>query len=100
MRTDGLEPRDAQVLAEPAPCDGCRFAAKCRAEKLTCAAFTLYVSGAGRPRWRVAPRAPTGVLYSALLEVESRPFGRFKKVRAERIKRRRRAVRGAPILAI
>lgn len=78
-----------------APCDGCRFAVKCRAEKLLCETFSLYVSGAGQPRWRIAPRAPTHEQYLALLELEQRPLGRAKRMRAANQLRRRRALRAA-----
>lgn len=98
----GPDPHVDQYLAmaAPAPCDDCRHAAKCRAEKLLCEAFNLYVSGEGRPRWSLAPRVPTRALYLALLDREQRPSGRAKKARAARMLRRRRAHRGAPILGI
>jgi hypothetical protein len=96
------EPRNDQTLAmsEPAPCDVCKFAAKCRAEKLVCEAYGVYLAGAGQPRWSLAPRAPTHARYCALLDLEKRPLGRAKKVRAARLERRRRAQRGVAILAV
>lgn len=98
--TVGPYKNDFAAMAEPCPCDGCHLAAKCRAEKLLCERFNLYVAGAGRPRWRVAPRAPTHALYVTLLEREQRPISRARKLRTQRLFRRRRAHRGAPGLVI
>jgi len=86
--------------AEPCPCDdGCRFREKCRAEKLCCERFGLYLHGAGQARWSLAPRAPNHARFEALLDLEKRPLGRVKKVRAARKLQRKRAQRGAPPLA-
>lgn len=46
----------AEALAGPAPCDGCDRRARC-AQGLACSAFGLYLAGAGRRRWAIAPRA-------------------------------------------
>ena len=56
----------------PEPCEFCRFAARCRAERLACDALAVWSSGAGELRWRAAPRAPTRARFEALAEVEKR----------------------------
>jgi len=62
----------ASPVLEPCPCDGCRFAERCKAERLACDAFATFMAG-GRPvRWAVAPpRVPTRARYESVLgEVE------------------------------
>lgn len=43
---------------EPAPCEECRLRAKCAAEQLACAAYSMYAAALPRRRWLAAPRAP------------------------------------------
>jgi hypothetical protein len=50
---------NSRVMLEVAPCDGCRYAARCRADKLACAAATLYANGHSAARVAIAPRVPT-----------------------------------------
>lgn len=53
-------------LVGPAPCDGCRFAPRCRAERLACEAFAMYAACESQKRWSVAPRAPKASRYEAV----------------------------------
>jgi len=53
---------------EQPPCEGCRFAARCGAEWLACAAYGMYVAREPRRRWVNAPRAPTHARFLALTE--------------------------------
>lgn len=55
------------ILEAPAPCEGCRLAARCGAELLACDAFRLYYLGGGPARWALAPRLPSRREYAALL---------------------------------
>jgi len=65
-------------LAEPAPCDDCRFAQRCREEQLACGAFAVFASGAAATRWQYAPRSPTRATYEVtmLAGKRSRPDSR------------------------
>ena len=45
-----------EALLGPAPCDGCRSAPRCAAEKLACSAFAVYADGTPESRWAAAPR--------------------------------------------
>lgn len=58
-----------EVLLGPAPCDNCRYADRCRLERLPCDAFAVYLSGASENRWRNAPRLPSRERAAALLGV-------------------------------
>jgi hypothetical protein len=58
--------------AIPAPCRGCRFAARCRAERLACDAAAGWAAGLSELRWRMAPRAPSRARLEALAEIEQR----------------------------
>jgi hypothetical protein len=49
-----------------APCDTCRFAETCKAEKLACEAFAMFLQTGNEQRWRVAPRAPSTAIYARL----------------------------------
>lgn len=46
-------------LHEPAPCDDCRFAARCAVALTACEAFSMFVAALPAARWSAAPRAPT-----------------------------------------
>lgn len=59
-------------MKTPEPCELCRFAPRCKAERLACDALGVFASGAGELRWRVAPRAPTRARFEALAEIEQR----------------------------
>lgn len=59
-------------MQTPEPCAGCRFARRCRAERLACAAATAWAAYVPESRWRMAPRAPTRALFEMLLEMEQR----------------------------
>ena len=59
-------------MSIPEPCVGCRFAARCRAERLACDALAVWGCGVSESRWRAAPRAPTRARFEALAEVEKR----------------------------
>jgi hypothetical protein len=52
---------------EPAPCDGCWHAARCRSERLACTAFALFMDGAKPPRWSAVNRTPTRTRFTELL---------------------------------
>lgn len=58
----------ADLLHELSPCDGCRFAARCRDKRLACDAFSMFASGAIQARWSGAPRAPTRERWLVLFE--------------------------------
>jgi hypothetical protein len=60
------------ILAEPVPCDGCRYAQRCSTERLACSAFALFASGADATRWQFAPRVPTGVIYEMTMVADKR----------------------------
>jgi hypothetical protein len=49
-----------------APCDACRHAARCKADRLVCDAFAVYLAGGSEVRWKFAPRAPTRARYDSL----------------------------------
>lgn len=67
---------DALQTFALAPCDGCRHAPRCKAQFLSCQAFSMYVAAEPAKRWRAAPRAPTTARYQALLEEKAgRPVG-------------------------
>ncbi len=53
------------ALIGPARCDGCRFAARCAAQRSACDQFAGFMAGAAQRRWGAAPRAPTRALYEA-----------------------------------
>ena len=55
------------VPLEPCPCDGCRFAVRCKDERLACVAFSLFMAGKSPVLWKMAPRTPTRGRYEALL---------------------------------
>ena len=55
------------VPLEPCPCDGCRFAVRCKDERLACVAFSLFMAGKNPVRWGTAARVPTRERYDALL---------------------------------
>ena len=59
-------------MKTPEPCEFCRFAARCRADKLACDALAVWSAGASAIRWGAAPRAPTRARLEALVEVEQR----------------------------
>jgi hypothetical protein len=63
-----LDPSAADALIAPCPCDACRFAPRCAAERCACEAFALFVQGRAEPRWRLAPRAPTRARYLVIYE--------------------------------
>jgi hypothetical protein len=54
------------ALNTPAPCDACRHAERCKAERLACDAFAVFLAGGSEVRWRFAPRAPTRARYESL----------------------------------
>ena len=56
----------------PEPCRGCRFADRCRAERLACDAAAGWAVGLSELRWRAAPRAPTRARLEAIMEIEQR----------------------------
>ena len=56
----------------PEPCRGCRFAPRCRADKLACDAAAGWAAGLSEIRWRAAPRAPTRARLEAIIEIEAR----------------------------
>jgi hypothetical protein len=51
---------DVDPLDEPTPCDECPHYARCAREKLSCAAFGVFV---WLGRWGAAPREPTRTNY-------------------------------------
>jgi hypothetical protein len=60
-----IEPDHINELG-PAPCDGCRFAARCAELHLACESFSAFVSGASEIRWQAAPRKPNGAIFARL----------------------------------
>ena len=59
-------------MKTPEPCQSCRFAARCRTERLACDALAVWSAGASAIRWGAAPRAPTRARFEALREIEQR----------------------------
>jgi hypothetical protein len=57
---------DPRVYVPP-PCDGCRHAARCQAERLACESFALYMNCASAARVHQAPREPSRAIYLATL---------------------------------
>ncbi len=92
--------REHAMLLGPAPCDACKFAAKCAAG-MCCERFALFLVGAGEPRWKVAPRAPSrarfAALFPPLVDTEARRQARLERLRLARLKRAR--VRAHPAIA-
>ena len=56
----------------PEPCRGCRFAERCRAERMACDSAAGWAAGLPELRWRMAPRAPTRARLEAIIEIEQR----------------------------
>ena len=56
-------------LSGPAPCDDCKHAAQCGTERLACDAFALFVDGASRVRWGVAPRVAVATRFAQIFRV-------------------------------
>jgi len=52
----------ADALVE-CPCDACALAIQCRAARMACEAFTLFLNGSPRRVWTAAPRSPTHRTY-------------------------------------
>ena len=50
-----------EIMLEQMPCDGCLHNSRCKANKMACLAFSLYVIG-GKDNWSL-PRKPTRMLY-------------------------------------
>jgi hypothetical protein len=62
------------VPLEPCPCDGCRFAVRCKDERLACVAFSMFMAGKSTVLWKMAPRVPTRERYEALLGETASPW--------------------------
>jgi hypothetical protein len=58
---------DSRLMLEPAPCDRCWHVERCKAERLACQAFSMFMAGENPMRWGVVNRTPTRERYSALL---------------------------------
>jgi len=56
-----------------APCDECPLARDCRARRMACDAFALYLEGGAEKRWRGVARIPSAELYVRVLESPDRP---------------------------
>lgn len=67
MAMIGVRAAELASFREPCPCDTCRFRERCAQHLLACAAFSMYLAGAGKPRWSQAPRAPSRARFEALL---------------------------------
>ena len=64
-------PRDAPreldaALNGPAPCDDCRHAARCGAERLACDTFAYYARGVSEQKWRGLARQPTAERFTRI----------------------------------
>ena len=70
--TAGAAAREGVAVKTPEPCELCRFAPRCKAERLACDALAVWGCGVSESRWRAAPRAPTRARFEALVEVEQR----------------------------
>lgn len=79
----------ATFLDSPAPCDGCRLAARCGAVLLACDAFAVYVDDEPGEDWRSVPRSPTRDIYAQIFEVECTAEGEPLEVRGPTGRRRR-----------
>ena len=62
------QPRRCIVELEasgPAPCEGCRYARRCAAERLACTAFTAFIAC---DDWVLRPRAPDAHTYAGIFD--------------------------------
>ena len=57
----------SRAMLELAPCDQCRLAERCKAKRLACRAFSLFIAGASPIAWNAVNRAPTRERYEAVL---------------------------------
>ena len=62
--------QNTDPLFGPAPCDECRYAARCGAKRLACDAFFLYVDGASEVRWGMAPRVATVTRFTTIFRAQ------------------------------
>ena len=62
-----IVPSHELVRHGPSPCDACRFAERCREQLQACSAFSMFLHGFSKVRWRIAPRVPTRERYQTLL---------------------------------
>jgi hypothetical protein len=65
--------KDAAILNERAPCDGCRQRVRCADLNLACEAYAAYQNGKGKARWSNADRSPTASIYGALFSPPKEP---------------------------
>jgi hypothetical protein len=56
------------LLLGPAPCDDCRFRARCGGELLACESYSFFVRDLAR--WKLASRVPTRARYLTVFEVK------------------------------
>jgi hypothetical protein len=54
------------ALNSAVPCDACRHAARCKADRLACDAYAVHLARGSEVRWKFAPRAPTRARYESL----------------------------------
>ena len=59
------------VLVGPAPCDTCPHRRRCGSDRLACAAYAMFVSGASARRWQAAPREPSRRVFTKLFASEA-----------------------------
>lgn len=67
MSVEPYRTPDSRLMLEPAPCDHCRLAERCKAKHLACRAFSLFMAGASPIRWNDVNRSPTRERYDELL---------------------------------
>jgi hypothetical protein len=70
VATNSYQPyrhEDSREMLEPAPCDRCRLADRCKAKRLACRAFGLFMAGASPVAWNAVNRAPTRECFDKLL---------------------------------
>ncbi len=79
------------ILTGPCPCTGCGNAPKC-AKGLSCARFSMFVSGEGEYRWRAAPCVPSRAGFEALfgpVDPAERARERLARLKAARERKAR-----------
>ena len=67
------------AIEGPSPCDACRNAARCGAQREACPAFSLFDQGASPARWRAAPRLPSREQFDMIFPEERPAKARMAK---------------------
>jgi hypothetical protein len=74
VRSAGPARYHNDIALVPAPCDGCALAIQCRAARIACRAFELFIEGSPARVWSAAPRAPTrGTFFRSMVPQAAQP---------------------------